>query len=443
MINTDTDIVILGAGWSGLIAADILSGKGKRVIVLEKETELGGLARTIEYKGFKFDIGGHGLFFKDPASILYLKENFGEVGLLRLRKKAKILFNNRYINYPVDASSIFSLGGKYVIKIILDLISLKRTNYCDSFEKWVLNNYGQCLYEIYFKEYTEKVWGLPCDELSSFWADARIGENNLMKSVVRILSYCSDGKDTFSLFYYLRNGIGTLINSLEQKLRDGCIVYKGVSALCIRIGKVDFNSVSFACDNNKFQIRFKELVSSIPIAELVPALADIPIGVSNIIAEKIRYRSLILVNLLCSSDAVSGWHWCYFPTKDIFFSRMHEPKFWSNDMSGRRGTLFCSEVFCDYEDEYWNMDDSELIKKVKDSLKYKGAPAIDTIYDGCVKRIKYAYPSYYKGYETSLNEIKDFLSSFKNMHLIGRNGTHSYFNMEECLKDVRRKMESL
>ena len=142
-----------------------------------------------------------------------------------------------------------------------------------------------------------------------------------------------------------------MISSLEEKLRDGCVVYKGVSALRVRIGKVDFNSVSFVCDNNEFQIRFKELVSSIPIAELVPILTDIPVGVSGIIAEKIRYRSLILVNLLCSSDVVSKWHWCYFPSKDIFFSRLHEPKFWSNDMSKKGGTLLCSEVFCDYEDE--------------------------------------------------------------------------------------------
>ena len=112
MIKTDTDIVILGAGWSGLIAADILSRKGKRVVLLEKEAELGGLARTLKYKGFKFDIGGHGLFFRDSASILYLKENFGEAGLLRLRKKAKILFNNRYINYPVDISSVIFWGKK-------------------------------------------------------------------------------------------------------------------------------------------------------------------------------------------------------------------------------------------------------------------------------------------------------------------------------------------
>lgn len=443
MIKTETDIIILGGGWSGLIAADILSRKGKRIVLLEKEPELGGLARTLDYKGFKFDIGGHGLFFRNPISISYLKDNFGDVELLQLRKKAKILFNDRYINYPAGLSSIFFLGKKYVMKIILDLISLKRPSYCDNFEKWVLHNYGRCLYEIYFKEYTEKVWGLSCDKLSAFWADERIGKNNPVKSIAKILSYYSDEKDTLPFFYYPRQGIGTLINSLEEKLRNTCVIYKGVNALRVRIGRVGFDSVSFVCGNNEFQISFKELVSSIPIAELVPTLTDIPVGVSNKTAEKIKYRSLILVNLLCSSDMVSKWHWCYFSSKDIFFSRIHEPKFWSKDMAKEGATLLCSEVFCDYGDKYWNMEDGELIKRVKDSLRYKGAPAIDTINDGCVKRIKYAYPFYYKGFETWLNEIKDFLRSFRNMHLIGRNGTHSYFNMEECLQDVIHKTDQL
>jgi len=438
MKRIDTDILILGAGWSGLVAADLLSSRGRKVVILEKETEVGGLARTFNFRGFKFDLGGHCLFFKDMEDVRYIKNIISNGNIMGLRRKTKVFFDNKYIDYPPNLYSILKLGKKYLPKILSDMVILNKNYGNDNFENWVKTNYGETLYRIYFKDYTEKVWGESCDNISVAWADKRIGKNNLLKIIKKIFLNGGYNKYDKRRFYYPRDGIGTLASALEQRIKkNNCLVYKGVklNQISMNNGKPAFSS--FVYEKNMYEIEFNQLISSIPILELYKIL---PHEIASDIQEPIKgikYRNLICINFIINKNLVTNWHWCYFPTKDIIFSRLHEPKFWSKSLAPENKTLICAEVFCSNDDLYWNMKEEELIKRVENAMKYSEVISDrGIIQDAMVKKIEYTYPLHYNGFEKPLNQIKRVFSNFNNFHTVGRSGKHSYFDMEECLKDA-------
>jgi len=445
MEKIETDILIIGGGWSGLAAADFLSQEKRNIVILEKESEIGGLARTFDLGGFKFDYGGHGVFFKKDENLNYIKSIINNNSLLVLKRNIKILFNNGYIDYPPNLSSIFRIDKKYIFEIFFDMLRLDRNCEQRNFEEWAKANYGECLYRTYFKDYTEKVWGKQCSELSSDWADKRIGSNNLFKLVKAMLSgngYCKDNRP---LFYYRKNGIFSLLNLLRQRIKNkNCQVYKNVQLKQISANNEKLVSLSFILDGRQYEISFKHIISSIPIVELMKIFPYDMASSFHEALQEIKYRNLIIVSCIINRELLTNWYWCYFPSKEVLFSRIHEPKFWSKDMAPDDNTLLCMEILCNYDDLYWNMEDEEIIKQVRSALKYTGLlNAKDAILDACVKRIKYAYPLHYNGFEKPLNQVKSFLSFFKNLYLTGRSGTHSYLDMEECLDDIRKKIKSL
>lgn len=444
MEKIKTNTLILGGGLSGLLAAEILSHNNRSIVILEKEPYLGGLASTFNFKGFRFDIGGHKLCIKDPCNEAYFKNIIKNKDFLVLKRKSKTFLDNKYIDYPATFASVLKLKKIHVFNIAIDLLALKNNIVQDNFEKWIIANYGSYLYKIYFKDYTEKVWGLPCHELSSIWADKRIGGNNIFKLFKNILIRNADTKDSTRFFYYPRNGIGDIINSLEQKLKDKCKIYNNVQ-VCNLLSKNDkLESLFFIRDGQKYEIRFEELLSSIPIKELIVRMPNVPQDIFMASRSGIKYRNLILVCFIMKKKLISNWHWCYFPSKDIVFSRGYEPKFWSKDMAPREKTLLSSEIFCGYDDLYWKMNDNDLVSEVKKSMKFaRLINDTNIISDSCVKKINYAYPLNYSGFENPLNRVKSFLNYFKNLYLIGRSGTHSYFDMEDCLDDVKKNLDKI
>ncbi len=437
MKKIQTDTLILGAGWSGLAAADILCRQGRKTVLLEKEPCAGGLARTVDFKGFKFDLGGHRLYFKEKENIDYLNRIVGRENLVSLRRNSRIFFDAKFIDYPASISSICRIDKRHVISILLDLFRRRNGKAGGNFEEWVKANYGECLYRIYFKDYTEKVWGLKCSDLSSDWADKRIGNNNLFALLRSIFITGYKVKDTAPTFVYPKNGMGGLIDSLEKKIGN-CQIYRnaGLEKLSSKDGRLD--SASFIFRGEAFELSFKDVVSTIPIKELAEVVPGMNPEIKDIVRNQIKYRSLVLVGLVIRQKGLTAWHWCYFPSKDIPFSRIHEPKFWLKGMAPDDKTLICMEIFCDYADDLWNMNDADMAERVSEGLlrtgllKDKGAIA-----DACIQKVRYAYPLHFCGFEKPLAKVKDFFLGFKNLKLLGRSGTHSYFDMEECLINTR------
>lgn len=442
MQNIETDFLILGAGWSGLVAAECLAQYNKKVLILEKENEAGGLARTFDFEGFKFDIGGHALFFKKKENFAYLKNLSSNGSMVSINRKAKIFFNNKYLDFPPNLSSILRLGLGNIVNISLDMLRLDKTNEKKNFEEWAKSNYGNILYRIYFKEYSEKVWGSPCRQLSADWAQRRIGNNSLTRVIGNFVSKNGYGKEGGAVFYYPRQGIGTLPALLEKAVINArCRLYKGARVTKILISHNKLSSLNFIYKEKIYNVTFKRLISSIPLAEFIKLLTEYLNKETIEFAREIKYRNLILVNILLPKDLVTGWHWCYFPSKNLLFSRLHEPKVWSKTLAPDNNTMLCSEVFCDPGDTYWQMNDAALAEKIILNLKSLGLLGRREEARGfLVKKIEYAYPLLYEGFKKPLERIKETLSAFDNLVLIGRSGTHSYFDMEDCLEDTRNKI---
>lgn len=445
MKKIKTEILILGGGWSGLIAAYLLSSKKRDVVILEKEPVLGGLARTFDFKGFKFDIGGHRLFFKNGENIKFVKNIINNSALLFMKRKSKIFFDDTYINYPLDFYSILKINKKYLIKTLFNIFYLRKQFKQENFEDWVKANYGITLYDIIFKDYTEKVWGKSCKELSSSWASKRIGKVSLF-NFFKDTFMCDDSpKEKAHYFHFPREGIGHLIESLEQKLKDTCRIYKQIQLEKFLARDNKLNSLYFTLNGYPIEISFKYVFSSIPVIELLKIIPrHLESEFLNVEAE-IQYRSLIMVSIVVNKKYISNWHWCYFPSKEVIFSRIYQPKFWSKAMvADDKKTLVCAEIFCNYGDSYWIMDENDLLEYVKKGLRRAGLIGCnDIISDIFTIKIKYAYPLLQCGVERYLNSINKMLNSFKNLRLIGRSGTHSYFDMEECLNDVKGRTKFL
>lgn len=445
MSRIETDILILGGGLSGLVAADLLVKKNLKVVILEKEPECGGLARTLSFKGFKYDIGGHRLCFDDAGNIAYIRGFLSSIGLNALKQKSRILFNDRYIVYPIDFSSVFGISKVDLAKICVESLFLNKNAGNGNFESWVLSNYGPTLYKAFFKDYTEKVWGRPSRDISSVWAAKRVGNNNIFTSLKNLFAFDESVKEHKKIFYYPSNGIGALAQGLEDSLRNKCLLFKksDIGRFLIEDGTI--SSVVFVSDGNSFEVKCKKIFSTIPILELCKCLRKTAGPGFEDVEDKIKYRSLMLVNLIVDKKFTTDWHWCYTPRKDLVFARLYEPKYWNAALApDQTKTLLCCEIFCNHEDRLWSSCDADLIKHVQEDLiKNRILHPGDRIVDGSVTRIRYAYPLLYAGFENDLREIRGRLASLNNICLAGRSGTHSYFDMEESIDDVKEKVDSL
>ncbi len=441
----EVDLLILGAGWSGLLAALLYSREKKgSVLILEKEALFGGLAQTMDIQGFKADIGGHALFFKKKENISFLKEIMREDILILRTRKARIYIEGKYLHYPPNLDFVWKFNKKYLLGILFDLFRFRSGKKISNFEDWVKFHYGETLYRLVFKEYSQKVWGQHCAGLSYSWAENRIGKDGLLNFFLNYFFKKSTVKERDKCFYYPQLGIGSLVTALQSRLSCDVQMTTGVSLVGFSMDGARLSSLRYLSEGNTHEVNFKEIISTIPLTELVPAIPDIPSVIVEEAKNGIRYRSLIMVYLIIDKPIVSDWSWCYFPSEKFIFSRIHEPKLWSESLAPEGKTLLSVEIFCDHMDSRWNMDDALIIGKVKDALKVVGLLSVeDSFVHAQIMRVKYAYPLLYSGFEVPLSRVKDWLNNYINLHLAGRNGTSSYFDMEDCLDDVKKVVRRL
>ncbi len=438
MKHIETDTLVLGGGWSGLLAASALSREKRSFVLLEKEPELGGLARTFSLNGFRYDIGGHRIHFKNRANWSFLNTLIKVNELLYLKRKSKLFFENKFINYPPTVHSLFAMKGIHLLKILFQFSKVAgnpRSLRLENFEQWVKSNYGHTLYEILFKDYTEKVWGVSCDQLSSCWAGRRIGENPFL-NVFRLFYGGDDLKERNPSFYYPAMGMGQVIQVLADSLPPKAVI-RGGFPVRFHSNNKRLKRLTAEVGGEEVQISFEHLMTSIPLAELFHALA-VPFNK----VKEVSYRSLLLVSLVYEYRSLPDWQWCYFPSDRFIFSRLYIPKNWSPGMVPASGqVLVCAEIFCDFDDSCWNCSEEELAAKVdRDIMK-------SFVFQGMkvnaweVKRFRYAYPLLYLNYEKKIRELKERSLDYENLSLIGRSGTHAYFDLEECLENVKQEVE--
>lgn len=440
--------VVLGGGVAGLATAYELLKRDVQVTIVEKAAEVGGLARTLNYEGFRFDIGGHRFHSNNPSVIEWLK-NLLQTDLCVVPRTSHIFLNQQFVNYPIqfpDALSIFSpiQSLQMVISYLIAKMSRSRCHEA-SFEDWVIKRYGKALYQVFFQPYTEKVWGIPCDRLAATWASQRIRVPSLWKTIQNTVFRKQGGSAPISQFYYPRAGFGMIPAALEAAIiQQGGMIHTQTTLSSLAPTSSGFE-VTIQHQNGKIQtISADQVVSTLPLNYLLESIPE-QWGAQNLPnTHKLNYRDIICLFLAIKKPQVSQDSWTYFPMKNLMFGRTHEPKNWSIEMVPDPAfTSLAVEIFSGRGEAIWQQSDAAIANTVVEQMSEIGWIEKADVHASWVLRVPYAYPIYEVGYEKNLKAVKDYLSQWKNLHLVGRTGSFHYMNSDGVIEDVFGLIERL
>lgn len=323
--------VIVGAGPAGLTAAWELTRNGRGAIVLEQDpAHVGGIARTVSYKGFRFDIGGH-RFFSKNADIEKLWSEILGGRMIERDRLSRIYYRGRFFKYPLETLNVLeNLGVAESVACMFSYAAarLKPKREIRSFEDWVVNAFGRRLYEIFFRSYTEKVWGIPCSEISADWAAQRIKDLSMRALIKRALTFRKQTggpviKTLIDRFRYPAHGPGEMWETLTKKIEErGAVVQMGESAVSIERGPADVISIGTTGANGARSYGGATFISAVPIRELVCALD--PAAPAEVVAaaNRLKYRDFITVALIIGQAGMFPDNWIYIHEPGVKVGRM-------------------------------------------------------------------------------------------------------------------------
>lgn len=440
-IHNPFDVIIIGAGPAGLAAATILVQNNLKILLLEKDNQVGGISKTIKYKGFRFDLGGHRFFTKsEEVNRLWLK-TLPKDFLIRPRL-SRIYYRNKFFHYPVKPMNVLQgLGIKNSLAIILSYIHSKLTPYGQetTFEQWVSNRFGKKLFNTFFKTYTEKLWGLPCNQIHSDWASQRIKGLSLFSTLSNALfpvTKKNDIKTLINQFRYPKYGPGMMYEKMAENISSA----GGVILTQKRIIKIKSNGkkiLSVIALNNKGQQEeyyADNFISSMPISDLINQITPAPSDNIILTNNKLLYRSFITVNIILSSPDPFPDTWIYIHSPEVQIGRIQNYKKWSPFMAqNNKMTPLGLEYFCTENDSFWKMTDANLIKLALREFEKLRLGRKDDFLDGFVIRVPKAYPVYDLQYVFNRRKIINYLKRFRNLQTIGRYGMFRYNNMDHSI----------
>ena len=445
--NGHQHVVIIGAGPAGLTASYELMKHDVTTTVIEKDpTYVGGLARTVEHKGYRFDIGGHRFFSKNQEVEDLWTEILGPEMLTRARL-SRIYYRGRYFAYPIKAANaLWNLGPIEAVRCMASYAKARMTPVKDprSFEDWTRNQFGWRLYNIFFKTYTEKVWGISTKELSADWAAQRIKSLDLwlvLKSALLPRRKSANRGDLVTTlidsFRYPRLGPGQMWERVTEMHRDkGRPVLMGRTVERIKHARGRVTSVVTKIGSGELEEHEgTDFVSSMPIRELVSRLEPAaPDGVRKA-ADSLGYRDFISVAVMIDRADVFPDNWIYVHDPSVKVGRIQNFKNWSPDMvPDQSKTCLGLEYFCFEGDGLWTSTDDALIERARTELAQLGICSPDEVFDGVVVRQRKAYPVYDDAYETHVGIIREYVREhLENLHLAGRNGMHKYNNQDHSM----------
>jgi protoporphyrinogen oxidase len=448
-------VVIIGAGPAGLTAAYVLSKAGVQSIVLEKDQTAGGIARTVNYKGYYFDIGGHRFFTKVKSVEDIWKEVLGE-DLLRRNRLSRIYYNKKFFYYPLrPLNALLGLGVWNSILIFFSYLmaQLFPSKEEETFEQWVSNRFGKRLFKIFFKTYTEKVWGISCNEISAEWAGQRVKGLSLMTALKNaILKSQSTQKDKKNViktlideFDYPKFGPGMMWQAMVKSIeKNGSQVSLGKAVEGIRWSGNKVETLEVKQNGQIELIHGTDFISSMPIREALQKFKpEVPKEVLDA-ANDLKYRDFVTVALIIKKPMLFPDTWVYIHDPEVKVGRIQNFKNWSPFMvPDLNKTCLGLEYFCFEGDDLWNMPDDELIELGKKELESLGLVNKNDIEDGTVVRMPKAYPVYDSTYRKSLDVVRQFLDGIDNLQLIGRNGMHKYNNQDHSMLTAMLSAENV
>ncbi|HJT45162.1 MAG TPA: NAD(P)/FAD-dependent oxidoreductase [Chthoniobacterales bacterium] len=454
-----TKVAIVGAGPAGLTAAYLLSKNKVSVTVLEADpVYVGGISRTSTYKGFHFDIGGHRFFSKSKA----VEDLWTEIlpnDMLQRPRSSKIYYDGKFFTYPLKPfEALIKLGVGRSILCVLSWLKARLFPVRNprNFEEWVSNQFGKRLFNIFFKSYTEKVWGMSCKEISADWAAQRIRGLSLGSAIKNaILPQRAPNSDR-------TNVIKTLINSFRYPRKGPGMMWEAAAAKVKMMGgKIEMGSRVNGCgynpDNETWTVQFKDrdgnqqsiqadhVISSAPMRELICGVQPPVSDRTRRAAESLKYRDFLTVMLILKERNKFADNWIYIHDPSVKVGRVQNFKSWSPEMVPDH-TMACYglEYFCFEGDGLWESDDAELIALAKRELIQIGLAQEGDVVDGTVVRQKKAYPVYDDDYARNVATIRQELDTkYPNLHLVGRNGMHKYNNQDHAMMTAMLCVENI
>jgi len=443
-------VIICGGGPAGLTAAYVLARRGFAVRVLESDHILGGISRTARYKQFRFDIGGHRFFTKiSPVQALW-EEILGDE-FIDVPRLSRIVYNGKFFHYPLRAvNALTGLGlweaGRIMASYVMARIRPHPRE--DNFEQWVSNRFGSRLYNIFFKTYTEKVWGIPCNKIRAEWAAQRIQGLSLARAILSATSLNRRApaiKTLINEFKYPRLGPGQMWETCAVKIVEmGGVVSLGHDVTGFKRGTDSVCAVEVATADGTEVLQAEHFISTMPLATLARSLGDeTPESVIRA-ADGLTYRDFILVALILDKDNLFPDNWIYVHTRGVTVGRIQNFNNWSADMVPVDGvTCLGMEYFAFEGDGLWTMEDSALIELATTELgKLNLAPGAKVI-DGTVVRMPKAYPIYDEAYSEHVDTIRTHLDSIHNLQTVGRNGMHKYNNQDHSMYTAMLAVENM
>ncbi|MEM8882474.1 MAG: NAD(P)/FAD-dependent oxidoreductase [Planctomycetota bacterium] len=432
--------VILGAGPAGLTAAYELGKAGRTCTVVESDPAyVGGISRTVQWRGNRFDIGGHRFFSKNGEIEALWREILPE-DVLEVPRLSRIYYEGKFYDYPLkprNALRNLGLGRSFLCGMSYLYRRMRPIRPEVSFKDWVTNRFGDRLFATFFETYTEKVWGMRCDEISADWAAQRIKGLSLMKAALAMFKPSGDSiKTLIDRFRYPRLGPGQMWETCTERVRGmGSTVDMDRRVVRIERGEGAERVICRDGDGAEHVYPCREVISSMPLRELVEAMDPAPPDAVLAAARSLRYRDYLLVAVHVNRKDCFPDNWIYIHDPGVKMGRIQNFRNWSEAMVADPETSVLGlEYFCFEGDELWDADDADLIARGKRELAQLGLVDAAEIGDGTVVRMPKAYPIYDDGYRDAVATIRDWLrAEVPNVAPAGRNGMHKYNNQDHSM----------
>ena len=434
-------IVIIGAGPAGLTAAHRLAAHGHDATIVEADSVVGGISRTVERDGWRFDIGGHRFFTKVPGVEALWHDILPEGEFLTRPRMSRIFYRGKYFDYPLKAANALgNLGIVEAIRCVLSYLWVRVHPPKDqtTFEGWVAARFGWRLYRMFFKTYTEKVWGVPADQIQSDWAAQRIKNLSLGKAIVNALLPSRGQTDITSLiedFQYPKLGPGMMWERCAEIVTDaGTKIQLDAPVAAVRHADGRAVAVLHQSPVGPIELPADHVISSMPLPDLVRAM-DPPVPPEiRAAADAITHRDFLTIALVVPAEDAFPDNWIYVHDPTVRLGRIQNFGSWSPFLVKDGLTCLGLEYFVFEGDDLWVMPDDELVALGCRELAAIGIVRPDRVEAGYVVRMPKAYPTYDEGYHDKVDLLRGWLAeNAPNVHPVGRNGMHKYNNQDHSM----------
>ena len=437
---------VIGAGPAGLTAALSLQSGGVDVEVLEASPHVGGLSRSLELWGHRVDIGPHRFYSDDKQINQFWLDIVGQ-DYQMVDRLTRVYFRDELIDYPIrPLSAIQQLGWGDAFGCLSSYLLQKaiptRQHDKDSFESWICSRFGRRLFEMFFRSYSEKLWGIPCHQLSSNFAAQRIQNLSLGEAVLSALlpKRARRHKTLADRFAYPIGGTGSVYESIAKRLQESGgrvhlnspvanVLCNGSTVIGVRLGSGEVKYFDHVISTMPLSL----LIDSLEVGGLDRQANHIP-QETRAAVDALSFRNTLLVYLHIDSDRLFDDQWLYIQSPDVHAGRVTNFRNWIPNLYGDLSTTVLSvERWCNHDDPEWSANDDELIQQCTEELKTIGLLRSETVLDGHVMRIPRSYPIYRKGYQQHIATIAAYLSQLDGITPIGRNGAFKYNNQDHSI----------